>query len=264
MNKEEIQEASKILFEHRLNKTGLSSLKNLEPKTIDDAYKIQENLKLRYLELKDNICIGKKIGATSLTAQEVLNMDEPFYGNLFSRYSSVNPTKLYAKDFFEPYAEPEISFRIKEDIDISKAPYSIDDIEFLLDGLVCSIEINDFRFAKPLAEIGPRNVISTNGASEFWLRNEKIFKINDVNLNDLKVSLFIDEKLMDSGNTKNVLNNPLNAALWLINNLAKKGETLLKGQFISSGSCTKPSKIYSGNNIKAQFEQLENIEFQFI
>ena len=264
MNKEEIQEASKILFEHRLNKTGLSSLKNLEPKTIDDAYKIQENLKLRYLELKDNICIGKKIGATSLTAQEVLNMDEPFYGNLFSRYSSVNPTKLYAKDFFEPYAEPEISFRIKEDIDISKAPYSIDDIEFLLDGLVCSIEINDFRFAKPLAEIGPRNVISTNGASEFWLRNEKIFKINDVNLNDLKVSLFIDEKLMDSGNTKNVLNNPLNAALWLINNLAKKGETLLKGQFISSGSCTKPSKIYSGNNIKAQFEQLGDIEFQFI
>ena len=191
-------------------------------------------------------------------------MDEPFYGNLFSRYSSVNPTKLYAKDFFEPYAEPEISFRIKEDIDISKAPYSIDDIELLLDGLVCSIEINDFRFAKPLAEIGPRNVISTNGASEFWLRNEKIFKINDVNLNDLNVSLFIDEKLMDSGNTKNVLNNPLNAALWLINNLAKKGETLLKGQFISSGSCTKPSKIYSGNNIKAQFEQLENIEFQFI
>ena len=141
MNKEEIQEASKILFEHRLNKTGLSSLKNLEPKTIDDAYKIQENLKLRYLELKDNFCIGKKIGATSLTAQEVLNMDEPFYGNLFSRYSSVNPTKLYAKDFFEPYAEPEISFRIKEDIDISKAPYTIDDIDSLLDGLVCSIEI---------------------------------------------------------------------------------------------------------------------------
>jgi 2-keto-4-pentenoate hydratase len=69
---------------------------------------------------------------------------------------------------------------------------------------------------------------------------------------------------MDSGNTKNVLNNPLNATIWVINNLAKKGETLLKGQFISSGSCTKPSKIYPGNHIKAQFEQLEDIEFQFI
>ena len=252
MNKEDIQEASKILFEHRLNKTGLNSLKNLEPQTIDEAYAIQDNLKLRYLELKDNICIGKKIGATSLTAQEVLNMNEPFYGNLYSRYSLINAKKLHAKNFFEPYAEPEISFRIKEDIDL------------LLDGLVCSIEINDFRFAKPLPEIGARNVISTNGASEFWLRNEKIYNINDVNLSDLEVTLYIDNKIMDSGNTKNVLNNPLNAALWLINNLAKKGETLLKGQFISSGSCTKPSKIYSGNHIKAKFEQLEDIEFQFI
>ena len=45
MIKENIQEASKILFEHRLNKTGLSSLKHLEPKTINDAYLIQENLK---------------------------------------------------------------------------------------------------------------------------------------------------------------------------------------------------------------------------
>ena len=252
MNKEDIQEASKILFEHRLNKTGLTSLKNLEPQTIDEAYAIQDNLKLRYLELKDNTCIGKKIGATSLTAQEVLNMEEPFYGNLYSRYSLVNAKKLNAKNFFEPYAEPEISFRIKEDIDL------------LLDGLVCSIEINDFRFAKPLPEIGARNVISTNGASEFWLRNEKIYNINDVNLNDLEVTLFIDNKIMDSGNTKNVLNNPLNAVLWLINNLAKKGEVLLKGQFISSGSCTKPSKIYSGNHIKAQFEGLGDIEFQFI
>ena len=67
MNKEDIQEASKILFEHRLNKTGLSSLKNLAPQSIDEAYAIQDNLKLRYLELKDNTCIGKKIGATSLT-----------------------------------------------------------------------------------------------------------------------------------------------------------------------------------------------------
>ena len=78
MNKEDIQEASKILFEHRLNKTGLSSLKNLEPQTIDEAYAIQDNLKLRYLELKDNICIGKKIGATSLTAQGGFKYERTF------------------------------------------------------------------------------------------------------------------------------------------------------------------------------------------
>ena len=82
--KENIKEASKILFEHRLNKTGLISLKDLEPKTINDAYEIQKNLKLRYLELKDNFCIGEKIGCTSLVAQKQMNIKEPFYGNLFN------------------------------------------------------------------------------------------------------------------------------------------------------------------------------------
>ena len=99
MNKENIQEASKILFEHRLNKTGLSSLKNLEPQTIDEAYAIQDNLKLRYLELKDNFCIGKKVGCTSVAAQKQMKIKEPFHGNLFYRYSSKNIKLLNSKNF---------------------------------------------------------------------------------------------------------------------------------------------------------------------
>ena len=264
MIKEDIQEASKILFEHRLNKTGLTSLKQLEPKTINDAYEIQENLKLRYLELKDNFCIGKKVGCTSLAAQNQMNIKEPFYGNLFNRYSSKNINLLNSKNFFEPYVEPEISFRIKDDINISKAPFTINDIDYLLDGLFCSVEIVDFRFSKPLSEIGALNVISTNGASEYWIRNENLIRIKDVNLNNFEVILLINEEIVDKGNTRNVLDNPLNAVIWLINNLAEKGEPMLKGQFISSGSCTKAFRIYPKSKIKADFNQLGSIEFEYI
>jgi len=264
MIKENIQEASKILFEHRLNKTGLSSLKHLEPKTINDAYEIQGNLKLRYLELKDNFCIGKKIGCTSLAAQKQMNIKEPFYGNLFNRFSSKNVNLLNSKNFFEPHVEPEISFRIRDDINISKAPFKFNDLDYLLDGLFFSIEIVDFRFRKPLSEIGALNVISTNGASEFWIRNENLIEIQDIDLNNFEVSLLIDNKIVDTGNTKNVLNNPLNAVLWLINNLADKGEPMLRGQFISSGSCTKAFRIYPKSKIKADFNQLGSIEFEYI
>ena len=163
-----------------------------------------------------------------------------------------------------PYVEPEISFRIKDDINISKAPFKFKDLDYLLDGLFCSIEIVDFRFRKPLSEIGALNVISTNGASEFWIRNENLIKIKDVDLNNFEVSLLIDNKIVDTGNTKNVLDNPLNAVLWLINNLAEKGEPMLKGQFISSGSCTKAFIIYPKSRIKADFNQLGSIEFEYI
>ena len=264
MNDQQIKEASKILFNHKLNKTGLDSLNNLEPKNLEDAYKIQEELKINYLILKNNICIGKKIGCTSKAAQAQMNVSEPFYGNLYSKYSSQNLNKLNSKYFFEPFAEPEISFRIKDDIDISKAPYSIDNIHNLLDGILCSIEIVDFRFQKPLADIGAKNLISTNGASDYWLHNDKIFKIDEIDLSDFEVSFFIDNKLQEKGNTKNVLDNPLNAVLWLINTLCKKGETMLKHQFISSGSCTKAYRLSSGNKIKADFGKLGTIEFEYI
>ena len=260
----EINQASKILFEHKLNKTGLKSLNDMKPSNIVDAYRIQDQLKIHYLTLKNNFCIGKKIGCTSKAAQAQMNVNEPFYGNLFNKYSAKNINKLNSKYFFEPFVEPEISFRIKEDVDISKAPYSIYNIKDLLDGILCSIEIVDFRFQKPLADIGAINLISTNGASDYWIYNDKIFNIDDINLSDFEVSLFIDDKLQEKGNTKNVLDNPLNAVLWLINTLCKKGEPMLKHQFISSGSCTKAYRLNTGTRIKADFGKLGLIEFEYI
>ena len=263
MNNQQILEASKILFKHKLNKTGLNSLNDLEPKNLDLAYKIQNELKVNYLTLTNNICIGKKIGCTSIAAQKQMNVNEPFYGNLYSRYSSKNINKLNSKYFFQPFVEPEISFRVREDIDVSKAPYSLNDLNSLLDGIISSIEIVDFRFQKPLSEIGALNLISTNGASDYWIEGSKLFQLNEINLNDFEVSLFIDDELKETGNTKNVLENPLNAVLWLINSLCLKGETMLKNQYISSGSCTKAFRIYKGNKIKADFGKLGTIEFNF-
>ena len=63
MKQREIISASKILFEHKLNKTGLDDLKNnLAPFNLVDAYKIQEELKILYLTLQNNESLGKKIG----------------------------------------------------------------------------------------------------------------------------------------------------------------------------------------------------------
>ena len=62
MNDKDILLAADILFNHRLNKTGLKSLpKTLTPNRIIDAYKIQNELKILYLTLKDNIIKQNKI-----------------------------------------------------------------------------------------------------------------------------------------------------------------------------------------------------------
>ena len=182
------QESAKFLFKHRQNKSSINELPNkLTPKNDSEAYIIQEELKLLYLSLKDNISIGKKVGCTSLDGQKQLDISEPFYGNLFSRFYDIEPKDISSKKFSKPFIEPEIALRIKEDINISKAPFSINDIEDLFDGFVCSLEIVDFRFNKDLKDIGACNLIATNGASEFWIRNSEVFSMKKINFDDHKI-----------------------------------------------------------------------------
>ena len=265
MLKKNIIQAAKILFEHKLNKTGLKKLDSeIEPTNLEDAYRIQDELKILYLTLQNNETLGKKIGVTNKEAAAQVGINEPFYGNLYTRFSAINITKLYSKNFNKPYIEPEIGFRIKEDINISLAPFNKNDIENLIDGVLCSIEIVDFRFDKPINKIGAYNLIATNGASDYWIRAESIYPLNSINLDNHEVKILINSKIKEIGNTNNVLNNPINAALWLINTLALKGEPMLKGQFISTGSCTKAVMLNNNCKIKADFGSLGSIEIDYI
>jgi len=256
------QEAAKMLFDHRLNKSSINDFpKKLIPITSNEAYLIQDELKLLYLSLKDNVSIGKKCGCTSLEGMNQLSIKEPFYGNLFSRFSLIEPKEIFSKKFSKPFIEPEIALRVKEDIDISRAPFSMNDINNLFDGFVCCLEIVDFRFNKTLNEIGALNLIATNGASEYWIRNSEIFSMNEINFEDHTISISYDKKIIGQGNTKNVMQNPLNSGLWLINKIALKGETLLKGQFISTGTCTKAHELIASTEISADFGKFGKIEF---
>ena len=210
MNKNKLLKAAKLLFQHRLNKTGLITLPNdCIPQSIDEAYLIQDELKILYLSLNDNKIIGKKVGCTNKFAQEQVNINEPFYGTLYSKYSSVSGCTLKKNNFYKPYIEPEISFRIKQDINICLAPYTIDDTNKIFDFMTPSIEIVDFRFENNIKKIGIKNLISTNGASEYWIRNKELFPIEYIDLYNHDIKLLIDNKVIEIGNTNNVLDNPL-------------------------------------------------------
>ena len=256
--------AANILFQHRLNKTGLKILPNkLTPNTITDAYKIQNELKILYLTLKDNICIGKKIGCTNKIAMSQVNIFEPFYGNLFSKFYNFSGCKLKSSKFYQPFFEPEISLIIKNDININNAPFTINDSDMLFEGIIPSIEMVEFRFGDNIKDVGIKNLIMTNGASEYWIRGKNIFPLDVINLNDHKVKLYIDGKIKENGNVNAVLGNPLNAGIWLINKLAELGKPLLKGQFITTGTCTKAIPAKSNTEVMADFGLLGKVEINY-
>ena len=265
MENKNILLAANILFNHKLNKTGLNDLpKELMPNSIKEAYAIQNELKILYLSLNNNYTLGKKVGCTNALAQKQLNINEPFYGNLFSKFSDISGCKLKSSKFFKPYVESEISLRLKDDINVNDAPFCFEDSVDLFDNIFPSIEIIDLRFEKNINEIGVKNLISSNGVSDYYIQSLNTFALDQIDLNNHEVKLFFNDKIIANGNTNLVLKNPLNSAIWLLNKLADIGEPMLKGQIITTGSCTGAIKAEINTLIKADFGILGVVEFEYI
>jgi len=68
--------------------------------------------------------------------------------------------------------------------------------------------------------------------------------------------------LIEEGNSSNVLENPLNSLLWLINKLSLKGETLLKDNVVSTGTCTVAIPLEKNCNVRVDFANMGNVDFQ--
>ena len=164
----------------------------------------------------------------------------------------------------KPYFEPEFSFIIKDDIDISKAPFTFKQILNLVKCVIGSVEIVDFRFKDDLKAIGINNLIAANGASDYWIKGNIEFELSKLNLFNHQVKVFINNQLIEEGNSSNVLENPLNSLLWLINKLSLNGETLLKNNIISTGTCTKAIPLIKNSDIKIDFGIMGFVNFKFI
>ena len=160
------------------------------------------------------------------------------------------------------FIEPEFSFKIKEELNISGAPYSVDQVYNIIDFILPSIEIVESRFYN-WKVAGINNLIADNGANAYWVYGKKK-KIYQFNLSDHQVSLYINETLVSKGNSSKVLDNPVNSLLWLVNTLALQGKSLPKNSYVSTGTCTPAIPINKGDEVRADFGNLGSVIFSLI
>ena len=265
MDSNKINQAAEILYKSRTLLKKIAKLPNdCMPQNKDEAYLIQNSLIKKYLSMnKGSSIIGKKVGCTNKAAQMQINVNEPFYGNILSHYSSKSNSIIESKNFFSPFIEPEFSFRIKESLDISKAPYSSDEIFNSIHSVLPSIELVDSRF-DDWTSVGINNLIADNGVNAYWIYGEEIHELQSFNFADHPVILFVNDKVIDRGNSKNVLENPVNSLTWLINTLAIQGKSLPTDSYISTGTCTPAIPLNINDNVCADFGKLGQIKFNYI
>ena len=264
MEKSKINNAADILYNSRINIKRIKELpKDCTPKTFQEAYAIQDELTKRYLlENKKTLVIGKKIGCTNEAAKIQLNINDSFFGNMFSNNISKSNVVINPNKYFSPFVEPEFSFVMKNELDVSKAPYSPEIVYESILAVFPSIELVDSRY-EDWTTIGVKNLIADNAVHAHWVYGEGIKELNLFNFNNHSVDLFINGKLIEKGNASAVMGNPINSLTWLINNLAVVGKVLPKNHYITTGTCTKAIPISKGDKVIADFGKLGIVSFDF-
>ena len=264
MDNAKINKAADILYNSRINLKKIKLLpEECIPKSSTEAYAIQNEVAKRYLtKNKENIIIGKKIGCTNKAAQIQLNVKESFFGNIFSDNISKSNCIINSEKYFSPYVEPEFSFLMKNELDISKAPYNVNTVYESILAILPSIEIVDSRY-EDWTSVGVNNLIADNAVHAHWVFGTEVNDLSNFNLNTHSVNLLINKKLIEKGNSNNVMENPINSLTWLINNLALMGKVLPKNHYISTGTCTKAIPISRGDNIIADFGKLGTVGFVY-
>ncbi|WP_457636962.1 2-keto-4-pentenoate hydratase [Oceanithermus sp.] len=192
--------------------------------------------------------VGYKVGLTSKAVQEKFGVDHPLRGVLLEGMLLDSGATVPAKFGAVPIVEADLLVRVKDaGINNAKTP---EEVVKHIDQVIPFIELPDLVLKKgePLngATITAINVGARLGVLGEPIPVEPTADFAQA-LADMQVFVSVNDKLVMKVPGKAILGNPLNAAIWLAEDLAKHGQALKAGDIISLGSFGKPFRPVAGS-----------------
>lgn len=262
---EQINEAASNLDNAEQLRKQISQLSLKYPDMdISDAYKIQDawvNSKLK----QGRKVWGHKIGLTSRAMQISSNITEPDYGVLFDDMVFEETKEIPHKRFIVPRVEVELAFLLKNDL--SGPNCTIFDVLEATSYVFPAIEIIDARIERIDQATGSTrkvfDTISDNAANAGIILGGRPILPNAVDLRWISALLYKNGVIEETGVAAGVLNHPANGVAWLANKYHPHGRVLRAGEFILSGSFTRPVEVSSGDVFHADYGKLGGVAFRF-
>jgi 2-keto-4-pentenoate hydratase len=202
---------------------------------------------------------GHKVGLTSRAMQEMLGVDQPDYGVLFSGMFVDDGGKTLAANYLAPKAEIEIAFVLR---DVLRGPgVTVDGVLAATDHVRAAIEIIDSRIAD--WRITLADTVADNASSAGVVLGERRVPVGDVDLRNVEGRLRIGGELVESGPGSAVLGHPAAAVAWLANTLGERGVSLEPGHVVLPGACTRAVAVSAGDHVVADFDVLGPVSVTF-
>jgi 2-keto-4-pentenoate hydratase len=224
-------------------------------RSFKDAYEVQD----AFVRLWDGGVAGHKVGCSSAESQRLVGSPGPIAGRLFRDRILASPAIVAASEFFLVGVEAEFGFRIGRDLPPRDRPYGREEVENAISALVPLIEICDTRLAdwktRSIEEITADNAFHGAVVIASELRDWK-----RADLRKHEVTLSLDGEIRGRGTGALVLGDPVEALIWLANDLSARGHGIGAGNLIAAGTCTGLHFADPKSDVLADFGALGRVE----
>jgi 2-oxopent-4-enoate hydratase len=206
--------------------------------TLVEAYRIQEANVARRVGNGERV-VGRKVGLTATTMQELFRVREPDYGHILDTMMHEAGEPLDLRELIDPQIEVEPAFVLGRGL---QGPgLGIDDVLSATDYVLPCFEIIDSRIVDWRIKI--QDTVADNGSSARVVLGSTKVRPSDLALGDLATTLELDHVVVASGTTADILGHPANGVAWLANKLSQFGIALQAGEIILPGTCTRCFRI---------------------
>lgn len=226
---------------------------------LDAAYAVQE-INTRIALSAGRRLVGRKIGLTSIAVQNMLGVHQPDYGMLFADMGHDDRADIPLDAVLQPRIEAEVALVLGADLD--NARNSVADVIAATAFALPCLEIVGSRIAE--WKIGIVDTIADNASSGAFVLGATPRPLAAL---DLRMCGMVVEKNGEPASTgvgQACLGNPLNAARWLADVMARAGRPLRAGDVILSGALGPMVSVESGDLIEARINGLGSVAARFV
>ncbi len=230
----------------------------LEPTDADGAYAIQ-TINTRFWEAQGRRIVGRKAGLTAKAVQAQLGVDQPDFGVLFDDMRVADGGMLDPARAIQPKAEAEIAFVLGKDL--PGPATTAEGVAAAVASVHAAIEIVDSRIAD--WKITFADTVADNGSSAFFVLADEGRPLAGLDLEGAAMEMEFNGKVVSTGVGAAALGNPLNAAAWLAQTLAERGEPLKAGDILLAGALGPMVALTPGDHVHARVAGIGACSFTY-
>ena len=215
----------------------------IAPRNFDDAYAAQEALCALWLPRLGPIA-GRKIAVTTKVMQELMGIDHPCGGNIFSSRVHTSPASIKKADYVNVRIECELAVRLGRDLPKQAQPYTRESARDAVGEIMAAFELiedrhADYKSSKALS------LIADNAWNGGIVIGAPTAPPAGSDLNGIRGVLARDGKEELVGKT----DDPMGALVWVANLAVSRGRPMTRGMVVITGSLIVTVDVAPGERL---------------